>query len=626
MHTLSHSLTHSLTCTHTHTTLTHSQPPPPVEEPESDSDTEELEQICEQVSLEKFHHSIASCQNDRQLVDLLHTKYNIKAGFVYHALQKAMGSLKLTTLGHILRMNSYLPVDSLLRADDDQILMLLQRCVTVDRMDAFRVLLPHIANPSQYQVKTELQSLAILAAQFGNIEAVRLLCLNYPNCLLQTTPGRSVFVEVARSPALDDLSTSLKQILLDFIEMGVNVNYQEPDGTTALHITVEKGDVEATELLLSHKACKSLENAQGKTPVDLSPTKELTVKLKEWSDSPTPAEVSLYHAAEKEDFDNLKKLLGKGVPINTKGLYGKTALSAAAQVGNLDIVSFLLSQGASPIPLGCYWPDLPAMIAMCREHADVALELMQSTEKYLAKASSEEIKHIKTQLVSLLYHCARVGAVAVANMVLKSQVKIDPNNEFRRHLAPIHVACKYGQLGMVKLLIRYKAKPDLPTEVYCNKPLHYAAFYGHIHICKYLLSYHPRTVVVNCKNIQHETPLYCVLRCQLTPEEKNSFVREGSMIFLLSAGAALIKPGRRKCELKGFNLEVAAQRWNFLPVQTHKLLMVLRDEGRGMSLASECRLVIRGAMQVPVNEETVSELGLPFRLQHYILLKDWFQT
>ena len=610
------------TTLHTHT---HTQPPPPMEEPESDSDTEELEQICEQVSLDKFHHSIASCQNDKQLIDLLHTKYNIPAGFVYHALRKAMGSLKLTTLGHILRMNSFLPVDSLLRADDDQILMLLQRCVTVDRMDAFRVLLPHITNPSQYQVRTELQSLAVLAAQFGNIEAVRLLCLNYPNCLLQTTPGRSVFVEVARLMPGDSL-TSLKQILLEFIEMGVNVNYQEPDGTTALHVTVENGDMEATELLLSHKACKSLPNAQGKTAVDLSSTKELTVKLKEWSDSPTPVEVSLYHAAEKEDFDNLKKLLEKGIPINTKGLYGKTALSAAAQVGNVDIVNFLLSQGASPIPMGCYWPDLPAMIAMCHDHPDVALELMQSTEKYLAKATSEEIKHIKTQLVSLLYHCARAGAVAVANMVLKSRVKIDPNNEFRRHLAPIHVACKYGQLGMVNLLIRYGAKPDLSTEVYCNKPLHYAAFYGHIDVCKYLLSYHHRIVLVNCKNIQHETPLYCVLRCQLTPEEKNSFVREGSVIFLLAAGALLIKPGRRKCELRGFNLEVAAQRWNFLPVQTHKLLMVLRDEGRGMSLASECRLVIRGAMQVPVNEETVSELGLPFRLQHYILLKDWFQT
>ena len=598
---------------------------PKTEETPSDSDNEEIEQICERVSLDKFHHSIASCQNDKQLIDLLHTKYNIPAGFVYHALRKAMGSLKLTALGHVLRMNALLPVDSLLRADDEQILMLLQRCVTVDRMDAFRVLLPHITNPSEYKVNTELQSLAILAAQFDNLEAVRLLCLNYPNCLLQTTPGRSVFVEVARLTP-DDSLTSLKQILLEFIEMGVNVNYQEPDGTTALHITVEKGDAEATELLLAHNACKTLPNAQGKTPLDLSPTKELKVLLKEWTDSPLPVEVSLYHAAEKEDFDNLKKLLDKGIPINTKGVYGKTALSAAAQVGNAEMVNFLLSKGASPIPLGCYWPDLPAMIAMCSDHADVALQLMQSTEKYLARASPEEIKHIKTQLVSLLYHCARAGAVAVANMVLKSRVKIDPNNEFRHHLAPIHVACKYGQLGMVKLLIHCGAKPDLSTEVYCNKPLHYAAFYGHIDICKYLLSYHHRIVSVNCRNIQHETPLYCVLRCQLTPEEKNSFVREVSVIFLLAAGALLIKPGRLKCELKEFNLEVAAQRWNFLPVQTHKLLVVLRDEGRGMSLASECRLVIRGAMQVPVNEETVSELGLPFRLQHYILLKDWFQT
>lgn len=578
--------------------------------------------MCAQISLDKFHNAIASCQNDRQLVSLLSTKYNLPPEFFIHTLQKAVTSLKPDALNHVLRLNALLPVDSFLRAEDTQILVLLQKCVTLGKMDAFLVLLPHITNAERYPTRIELQSLAILAAQFGNIEAVRLLCLNFAVCLQQTMQGRSFFIEAIRSSSHES-PTPLKSIIADFLDMGVNVNIQEPDGTTPLHAVVEKDDVDAVKVLLSHGACSTLLNAQGKTPLDLSKSKEMITALKEAS-SILPHEASLYCAAEKSDFDSVLNLLSKGIPVDTKWIHGKTGLAAAAHVGNVKMVEFLLAKGASPIPLGCYWPDLPAMIAMLNGHADIALILMKSTEEYISKANEMEVKHIKTQLVSLLHHCCRVGAIRIARMVLKSRAKINPNHEYRRRLAPIHVAAKYGQLSMIKLLIKYKARADQKTEIYCNMPLHYACFYGHIDVAKYLLSL--QTVYVNCKNIQHETPLYCVLKCQLTPDEKNTFVREDSVIFLLSQNALLIKPGRRKCELKEFSLEVADQRWNFLPLQTQKLLMVLRDEGRHMSLASECRLAIRGAMQVPVNDETVSELGLPYRLQHYILLKDWFAT
>ena len=578
--------------------------------------------MCDQITLDNFHSAIASCKNDKQLENHLCMKYNLPPEFLIHTLQKAVTSLKPEALNHVLRLNALLPVDSFLRAEDGQILVLLQKCVTLEKMDAFLILLPHITNPEQYPTRIELQSLVILAAQFGNIEAVRLLCLHYAVCLQQTMQGRSFFIETIRSSS-EETHAQLKSVLSDFLDMGINVNIQEPDGTTPLHVAVEKDDIDTVKLLLSHGACPSIQNTQAKTPLDLSVSKQMSETLTESSSIP-PHEVSLYCAAELSDFDSMQNLLTKGIPVDTKWIHGKTALAAAAQVGNIKMVEFLLSEGASPIPLGCYWPDLPAMIAMLNGHVDIALMLMRSTEVYISKTNEMEVKHIKTQLVSLLHHCCCVGATHVARMVLQSRARIDPNLEYRRHLAPIHVAAKYGQLRMVKLLIRHRAKAHLLTEIYCNLPLHYACFYGHIDVAKFLLSL--PTVHVNCKNIQHETPLYCVLRCQLTPYEKNPFVRENSVIFLLSRSALLNKPGRLKCELKEFSLEVANQRWNFLPLQTQKLLMVLRDEGRQMSLASECRLTIRGAMQVPVNEETVSELGLPYRLQHYVLLKDWFST
>ena len=615
---------HSVIPCHTHThTHTHTQP----QEESSESDTE-AEQICELITLEEFSNAISTARSDKHLKEILWNKYNIPSQFIFMAMYEALKYNKLDVLGRALRMNSLLPSDSLLKADDELVLMHLHKSVTKNQMDAFRLLLPNIKEPNQYQAMTELQTIAIVAAQLGNMAAVQLLCLNYSFCLKQTKQGRSVLIEVARTKSHDP-ATTISSVFSDILELGAKfVNTQEPDGSTALHVVTERGDLEAMKVLVSYGACVSLPNAQGKTALDIAKEKqagkEIILLLKEASLKSLPVESSLYHAAIADDFDNVSKLLDQGLPIDSKWLYGKTALAAAAKVGNSEMVNFLLSLGASPIPLGCFWPDLPAMIAMLSGHAEVALKLMQSTEDYLLKATNPEKKHIKMQLVSLLHHCCRVGATKVANMVLNSRARIDPNSEFRRHRAPIHIAAKYGQLQMVKLLISHQADPTLRTEIYSNSALHYACFYGHLEVAKYLFN-QPR-VSLNCKNIQHETPLYCVLRCQLTLYEKNSYVREDSVIFLITAGALLIKPGRQKCELQGLNLQVAEQRWKFLPAQTIKLLLVLRDEGRNMSLAGEARLVIRGGMRVQVNEETVSELGLPYRLQQYILLKDWFCT
>ena len=250
------------------------------------------------------------------------------------------------------------------------------------------------------------------------------------------------------------------------------------------------------------------------------------------------------------------------------------------------------------------------------------MQLMDQTEKSFKEASEVEREHISTQLVSLLHYCAQCGYTSVAESILLSCCHIDPDIEFIDGLAPIHIACKYNQLDMVRLLLAHGCAPDIPSKVYGNTPLHYASFYGHLEIAKLLLC--QPSVSANCINHQHENPLYCVLRLRLTPYEKNDFVRENSVIFLITQGGKLNKPGRHYCELRDFNLDMAAQRWEFVPQQTQKLIIVLRNEKRGMSLASECRWVIRSSLEAAVTEGVVDELGLPVRLQNYVLFRDWF--
>jgi len=584
-----------------------------------------VEQLCEQITLEEFRHAIAVASADDQvLVDYLRNRYGISTTFISQILRKVSTTRKLKVLGHILRLNALLPVDSMLRADNDQILILLHKTVTSNKMDAFRILLPHIQHPDRYRTKTELQSLAVVAAQVGNLPAVKLLCLNYPFCLEQTKHGTCVFIQVARAGSSDEDCPPLEEILRDFIEMGVYVNMQEPDGCTALHAAVARGNVAAAQLLLEEGACPTMPNGQGRTAIDLA-EEEAMKKLfeSEGASFPSPREVSLYHAAEEGDVGLVDKLIER-LQVDTKWLHGRTALGGASAKGDHGMVDHMLSRGASPIPLGCYWPDLPAMFALSAGHVDVSYKLMRHMEEYLqTSASQTERSHVKMQLVSLLHHCCRVGATGVVQMVLQSSIKINPNSEFRHHLAPAHVAAKHGQLPTLRVLLDHSGDPNVPTEVYRNTPLHYACFYGHTHVAQFLLAL--ESIDVNVMNIQHEMPLYCVLRCQLTPHEKNSFVRENMVCCLLRQSAMLLKPGRRKCELQDFNMAVANQRWAFLPSQTQKLLFVLREEKyQPLQLTRLCRLAVRGAMQCAVTEDNVSQLGLPYRLQRYVLLKDWF--
>ena len=570
--------------------------------------------------MEEFHNAITHTQNIQLLLNTLQEKFNLHHQFIFQVLNRAIVSERMDIFMHALKMDALLPPDSPLKLTDEQVMHLLQKAVTVqgEGMEAVEILLAHIHHPEMGQIKMELQSLAILAAQFGSFMAVRQLCVKYAMCLEQNFQGKSVLLELVRSS--DD---SLNFYLSELLQMGVYVNTQDPDGNTALHVAAKRGLKDVAKLLLSHGACINLPNARGKRAIDFWGKWDDPELAKLLQTTPQPHEASLYHAAERIDLKSVGKLLSLGVPVDSKWIHGRTALCAAAKTGNRDVVNYLLAAGAKPIPLGCYWPELPIVHALTSHNCcSIAMQLMHHTEKSLKEASEVEKEHVYTQLVSLLHYCAQCGYTSVAESILLSCCRIDPNTGFIDGLAPIHIACKYNQLGMVRVLLTHGCAPDLPSKVYGNTPLHYASFYGHIDIAKFLLC--QPSVSVNCINHQYENPLYCVLKLKLTPYERNDFVRENSVIFLITEGGKLNKPGRHYCELREFSLDTATQRWEFVPQQTQKLIIVLRNEKRGMSLASECRWVIRSSLQAAVSEDVVDELGLPFRLQHYVLFRDWF--
>ena len=544
-------------------------------------------------------------------------KLNLEPSFIEGALRRAVTVSKVDLLKHALEVNRLLPHDSSMKVNDEMILQQVQRAVNLHELDILGCLLSFLSYSRMLTNKCHLQNLAMLSVHLGFTDAVKLMCDRFPVCLEQTSQGHCLTLTLAR---YSDPNSVL--LLQEFLGRGVRPNMQEPSGDTALHVAVRERNIEAVQLLLKHKACTEIQNIHGQSPLAICDEPDILPLLR-GAESPSPLSVSLYIAAESRDREMIQQILNSGVDVNSKWIKGRTALTAVAINGDIELTEMFLKAGASTFPIGNYWPETPAAHAVANRHYTLAHKLLEKTEEMFMQTSDSDKKHIHTQLVYLLHNCARVGAVSVGRLILDSRYGINANYEVLNTLLPIHTACRYGQIEFVQLLLEYNVNPNSGTQIYFNTPLHYACFYGNIDIARLLLML-PQ-VTIDQENRQLETPLYCVLRGQLSSQEKGR-VQEGAVIFLITMGAKLYKPGRKNCELAHFDLQFAAQRWDFIPFHTQKLIVVVRDIPRPSSLCDLARFAVRSAITVPLNENSVDATGLSYRMQNYVLLKDWFPT
>lgn len=105
------------------------------------------------------------------------------------------------------------------------------------------------------------------------------------------------------------------------IFQGADVNYIHSIGATALYMTVDKGFVAATEVLL-----KSGANPDIKTTIGTSP---------------------LCMAAQDVNFPMVELLINNGADMEVSYDNGATSLYLAAHMGSIEIVEFLLEHGAN---------------------------------------------------------------------------------------------------------------------------------------------------------------------------------------------------------------------------------------------------------------------------------------
>jgi len=176
-------------------------------------------------------------------------------------------------------------------------------------------------------------------------------------------PGRSLMAPLLalaatssavgrESPLVEAVRSADHATLRALIQQRADVNAATPDGTTALHIAVERDDVEATELLLRAGARPAAANRYGITP--------------------------LYVACTNGNASLVEKLLNAGADANSANPEGETALMTAARTGRVEPVKLLLAHGAT-VDVKERWRGQTALMwAAAENHAEVVKVLVEA--------------------------------------------------------------------------------------------------------------------------------------------------------------------------------------------------------------------------------------------------------
>ena len=90
------------------------------------------------------------------------------------------------------------------------------------------------------------------------------------------------------------------------------------------------------------------------------------------------AEEALWDAARSGNLETIKKLVAAGVDVNSKTKYDATALAYACDKGHVDVVSYLLEQGAEVNTTDSFYDATPINWASMNEHAEIVGLLLEN--------------------------------------------------------------------------------------------------------------------------------------------------------------------------------------------------------------------------------------------------------
>ena len=194
----------------------------------------------------------------------------------------------------------------------------------------------------------------------------------------------------------------------------------------------------------------------------------------------------IYHAALGWHTEVVRTLLENGAKTslpNREGYYEYTALTAAAQGGNIEIIKLLQQKGVNVDQISGGEDGFTALYMACaNNHPDCAKLLLEEGK---AAPDTFTVKQGWTAL-----HAASMGGGTECVRLLLEHGGVNVNNLTKDSKSTaIWLAANSGHIDVVKLLLAHGADPCIISDDGKSSPLYTAASYGHSEIIQALLEH-----------------------------------------------------------------------------------------------------------------------------------------
>jgi ankyrin repeat protein len=169
-----------------------------------------------------------------------------------------------------------------------------------------------------------------------------------------------------------------------------------------------------------------------------------------------PVESPIADAAMREDVEEVRSLIGRGLDVNAPQGDGMTALHWAAETGSTEIAHMLLGVGADPEAVTRNGDYTPLHLAARTGSASVVEALLEAGADVTATTS--------TGKTTALHLAVAAGSERAVVVLLEHGADVNVR-ESEWGQTPLMFASAYGRVEAVKALLRHGADPAITTHV-----------------------------------------------------------------------------------------------------------------------------------------------------------------
>lgn len=365
-----------------------------------------------------------------------------------------------------------------------------------------------------------------IAAQNGHTDVVRALLAG-----AQATK-QHVNIDAADNDGCTPLCMGAENghadvVLVLIMEGHADVNAVNTEGLTLLYVAAQHGHATVVNYLLTHGARPNATTNEGFTALHTAAecgheevVRTLITEGKANIDAVSKEGVTALQIAVHHGRHAIIRLLAQNDHVDARGINGWTALHYAVDNRDIAAIELLRQYGASPmIQNNDHKTPLQMIMA---NGSTVSFSSRTKIIKLLLK-DFDSIKQSSQENQLLLFEAIENGDTSMIECLIDAGINLGMRDEHGR--SALYLAASYGFTRIVQLLLKAGADPNATTpEDYQQpfkvgdedrhepagewSPLHVASFFGYLGIVQLLIQWKAE---INAHDHRNQTPLFCAI-------------------------------------------------------------------------------------------------------------------